>query len=154
MLSYRLATIDDIDDLVSLRIIFLQEAEEVNPSISVDEMKASLYNYFKDKISSNLFVSWLAFDEEKIVATSGMSFHIVPPSHGNLTGEEAYLMNMYTLPEYRKQGIGGELLNRTIEEAWKRGIRKIRLNATAIGRSLYEKRGFKEETSAMVLRKT
>ena len=54
-------------------------------------------------------------------------------------------MNMYTLPEYRKQGIGGNLLNKILNEARKRGIRKIRLHTTDIDKSLYEKKGFVEK---------
>ena len=124
MVNYRLTTMEDIDNLVLLRIIFLQEAEEVEPSSPIEELKKSLYNYFKEKISNKLFVSWLAEDEGKIIATSGLSFHVVPPSYENPSGEEAYLMNMYTLPEYRKQRIGGNLLDRTINEARKKRDKK------------------------------
>lgn len=151
MVNYRLTTMEDIDNLVLLRIIFLQEAEEVEPSSPIEELKKSLYNYFKEKIPNKLFVSWLAEDEGKIIATSGLSFHVVPPSYENPSGEEAYLMNMYTLPEYRKQGIGGNLLDKTVNEAKKRGTRKIRLHTTDIGKPLYEKKGFVETKSEMVL---
>lgn len=151
MVDYRLTTMEDIGNLVLLRMIFLQEAEEVGSSSSAEELKKSLYSYFKEKIPNKLFVSWLAEDEGKIIATSGLSFHVVPPSYENPLGEEAYLMNMYTLPEYRKQGIGGNLLNKILNEARKRGIRKIRLHTTDIGKSLYEKKGFVETKSEMVL---
>ena len=151
MVNYRLTTMEDIDNLVLLRIIFLQEAEEVEPSSPIEELKKSLYNYFKEKIPNKLFVSWLAEDEGKIIATSGLSFHVVPPSYENPSGEEAYLMNMYTLPEYRKQGIGGNLLDKTVNEAKKRGTRKIRLHTTDIGKPLYEKQAFVETKSELVL---
>jgi GNAT superfamily N-acetyltransferase len=151
MIEYRLATEDDIDDLVSLRIIFLQEAEEIDSSKSTEELRKSLYDYFEDKLATGSFSSWLAVENGRIIATSGLSFHIVPPSFGNPSGEEAYLMNMYTLPKYRKKGIGGELLVKTLEGAKRRGIKKIRLHTTAIGKSLYEKRGFVNSNSEMIL---
>ena len=151
MINFRLATLEDIDELVSLRISFLQEAEEVDSSKPTDEVKSFLYKYFKEKIPNELFVSWLATENNKIIATSGISFHVVPPYLGNPSGEEAYLMNMYTLPKYRKQGIGTKLLDKTVEEAKMRGIKKIRLSSTTIGRPLYIKKGFVEDNSEMVL---
>lgn len=59
-------------------------------------------------------------------------------------------MNIFTFPDYRKQGIGTELLKRTVEEAKNRGYIKITLNATDMGRPLYEKYGFKDSHGDMV----
>ena len=58
---------------------------------------------------------------------------------------------MYTLPEYRKKGTGSILLDKSVDEAKKRRIKKIRLHATDIGRSLYEKKGFVSKNIEMVL---
>lgn len=52
-------------------------------------------------------------------------------------------MNMYTKPKWRRKGIGSALLEKLLKESKKRGINEITLHATPIGRSLYEKYGFK-----------
>jgi len=86
-----------------------------------------------------------------IVATSGVSFSTVPPSFGNVSGGEAYIMNMYTLPRARKKGIGGTLLGKLIEDMAKKKIKKVRLITTELGKLLYIRAGFKESNSEMVL---
>lgn len=53
---------------------------------------------------------------------------------------------MYTKPEWHRKGIGSALLDKLIEEIKKKGIRSVVLHATPIGRPLYEKYGFRENT--------
>jgi GNAT superfamily N-acetyltransferase len=48
-------------------------------------------------------------------------------------------------PEYRKQGIGTQLLNKTIEYLDQSNIFTIKLDATPLGKPLYEKLGFVSE---------
>ncbi len=71
-----------------------------------------------------------------------MSFYQVMPTYHNPSGKKAYIMNMYTAPEYRRQGIAFRMLDVLIEEARKKGISQIALEATEMGRPLYEKYGF------------
>ena len=62
--------------------------------------------YFKKTLCDETFVSWLALDNEEIIAKSGLSFSVVHPYTQVLYGIVAYIMNMYTFPTYRKRGIG------------------------------------------------
>ena len=66
------------------------------------------------------------------------------------TGKVTYISNMFTYPEYRKHGIATKLFALTVEEAKKQGCIKILLNATDMGRPLYEKFGFKDTANDMV----
>ena len=49
---------------------------------------------------------------------------------------------MYTNPEHRRQGIAYKTLDLLVKESRKRGIFAISLEATDMGRPLYEKYGF------------
>ena len=51
-------------------------------------------------------------------------------------------MNMYTRPEYRRNGIAYKTLDLLIQECRASGIENISLEATSMGRPLYEKYGF------------
>ena len=51
-------------------------------------------------------------------------------------------MNMYTAPEYRRRGIAYKTLDLLVKEARSKGITAISLEATDMGRPLYEKYGF------------
>lgn len=51
-------------------------------------------------------------------------------------------MNMYTVPKYRRRGIAYQTLDKLVKEAKDKGIFAISLEATDMGRPLYEKYGF------------
>ena len=51
-------------------------------------------------------------------------------------------MNMYVAPEYRRRGIARNLLDLLIADSRERGIDFITLEATQMGRKLYENYGF------------
>jgi ribosomal protein S18 acetylase RimI-like enzyme len=73
------------------------------------------------------------------------------PTFHNPTGRKAYIMNMYTKPEYRRNGIAYKTLDLLIEEAKRKGITAISLEATDMGRPLYEKYGFVKMNDEMEL---
>lgn len=60
-------------------------------------------------------------------------------------------MNMYTRPEYRRQGIARRMLELLIEDAKEKGIGFITLEATPMGRPLYESAGFVSMKDEMIL---
>ncbi len=64
------------------------------------------------------------------------------PTYHNPTGKKAYIMNMYTAPEYRRQGIAISTLDLLVKDVRKQGVSQIALEATEMGRPLYEKYGF------------
>ncbi len=78
-------------------------------------------------------------------------FFEVMPTYHNPTGKKSYIMNMYTNPEYRRQGIAFKTLDLLVAEAKARGITAISLEATKMGRALYEKYGFVKMNDEMEL---
>lgn len=60
-------------------------------------------------------------------------------------------MNMYTHPEYRRRGIAAKTLDLLVGAAKSAGIDAISLEATAMGRPLYEKYGFVRMNDEMEL---
>lgn len=73
------------------------------------------------------------------------------PTFHNPSGYKAYIMNMYTNPAYRRRGIAYKILDLLVNEARNRNISCISLEATDMGRPLYEKYGFKKMNSEMEL---
>lgn len=47
-------------------------------------------------------------------------------------------MNMYTAPAYRRQGIAFHTLDLLVKDIRKQGVSQITLEATEMGRPLYE----------------
>ncbi|MBB2182088.1 GNAT family N-acetyltransferase [Lachnospiraceae bacterium MD1] len=58
---------------------------------------------------------------------------------------------MYTRPEHRRKGIAYQVLDRLVQEAKSRNIVKISLEASPMGRPLYEKYGFRPLPNEMIL---
>lgn len=156
MIDYRKATLKDAEALAQIRSIFLKEvAKETDEHGLFSEsenvkIEAANKAYFEAAIANDSFAAWLAIDGGKIIGTSGLSFSLVPPNFSCPDGRVAYIMNIFTLPEYRKQGIGMELFKKVMAEAESRGYKKITLNATDAGRPLYERYGFKDVKGDMV----
>lgn len=60
-------------------------------------------------------------------------------------------MNMYTKPEYRRMGIASKTLDLLVKDAKERDVTSISLEATEMGKPLYEKYGFVPMKSEMEL---
>ena len=149
MITYRKATLSDAEKLAEIRSFFLKEMNNVTSEEDRVIVEQANLEYLRKALYDNTFISWIALDNEVIIATSGLSFSVVPPFFNILTGKVAYIMNMYTLPSYRNRGIGSELFKKIIDEAKQLGYKKITLNATNMGRPLYEKYGFKDVSDGM-----
>ena len=151
MITYRKATINDITELVRLRIEFMKEAIKIDNNYDDKLIERVLSEYFNNNIQNGSFIAWLAVCGDRIIGTSGLCFYTRPPSYKNISGKAAYIMNMYTDPQYRHRGIASTLFENTVLEAKSLGYKKICLNATQMGRSLYIKFGFKAIDSEMEL---
>ena len=60
-------------------------------------------------------------------------------------------MNVYTKEEYRRQGIAGQMMNILLEDARVRGVTYADLDATDMGKPLYETLGFSPSDEYMSL---
>lgn len=139
---YKKATIADLDILTDTRIEVLKAANQLEDNVDMSDVKKQSMDYYQSAISEDTHVAYLIFDEDKFVGAGGISYFKVMPTYHNPTGRKAYIMNMYTKPEYRRKGIEIKTLDLLVQDAKKRGITAISLEATAMGRPLYEKYGF------------
>ena len=150
-LTYKKATLEDIDILTETRIIVLRAANQLAEDVDMSTVKEQSYEYYKRALSMDSHVAYLVLDGDEFVGAGGISFFEVMPTYHNPTGKKAYIMNMYTKPEYRRQGIAFHTLDLLVEEAKARGIKAILLEATKMGRVLYEKYGFVKMNDEMEL---
>lgn len=138
-MEYRIATTDDIEVLVELRKQLVADC-----GVPVREVDDELRAYFQRQLTGNSFVEWLGFENGQAVASATIVFYEFVPSDANKSGVRGYITNMYTTPEYRRQGIATTLLGRLAEEARVRGVKRLWLHAAEMGRPVYLKFGFRE----------
>lgn len=135
----------DLERFVELRISQLQE-EGARPTL---DLRPRLFDYYRRHLADGTFVAWLAEAEGKIVGTSGMSFVEKPPYYSNPSGRIGLLSSMYTLKDYRRQGIGMRLLEHVVREARDYGCGAIQITASDMGVRLYTAYGFEKNQNFM-----
>ncbi|MFC2079228.1 GNAT family N-acetyltransferase [Candidatus Bipolaricaulota bacterium] len=150
----RPASIADLESLVALRVTMFEAMGYESQALvqSID----SMCDYFEKHLPSGAFRVWVAEHKGTPIASIGLVIHSIPPSPHNAVGKEAYLMNLVTLPEYRRQGIAKRLLRHVVDIVRSEGIQTVSLHASSEGRRLYEELGFvlREDVPEMVLKLT
>lgn len=149
VLSYKIAAIEDIDILTELRAEVLIAANCLESNTDMTVVKKKTYEYYKKAFADNSHYAIIVYHNDRIAGTGAVSFYKVMPTFHNPSGEKAYIMNMYTKNEYRRNGIAYEVLKMLLDEAKRRKIVEITLEATQMGKPLYEKGGFQEMKSEM-----
>lgn len=142
MITFRLATKEDLLDLCEIRKKQLVH-EGIEPCVSIDQQ---LQDFFTKFLDNHQIYEILAFDQGKIIATGAVCFYDYPPTYTNQSGKIAYITNMFTEPHYRKQGIATQILHMLEEEVKRRHVEIMRLGASQLGRPVYEKFGFQQDT--------
>lgn len=137
-IDYRRLSKEYLETFIQMRITQLRE-EGAKEEI---DLAPALRDYYDRHMADGTFVSWIAFDEEKIIGTSGMSFVEKPPYFGCPSGKMGLLSSMYTDPEYRRRGIAKELLDRVVKEARNYGCGTVQITASDMGVKLYSSYGF------------
>ena len=148
MIEYRITTKDDIELLMESRLTMLKEVNNLPDDY---EYSQDLIDNSRDYFLNGDQTTVLALDDGKIAGCASISYITIMPTFSHPTGRRAHLMNVYSAPEYRGQGIAKKMVTMLIEEAWNRGATEISLDATKMGRPLYEKLGFYNSTEAMAI---
>ena len=115
--EYKRATMEDIDELVRTRIIVLRAANKLSDDEDMSVVEEESKAYYRRALETGEHIAYLVYDNGAFVGAGGVSFYQVMPTYHNPTGKKAYIMNMYTAPEYRRQGIGSTLLRLARENA-------------------------------------
>ncbi len=147
-MDIRRATVADAAALTALRLQFLRE---INAGDEPAGLPAATEQYFARALADGSFVAWVAVEGDTVAATSGLSFQELAPNWSNPTGKVGYILNMYTEPARRGQGLASALFAHLLEEARSRGCGKVALHATAEGRRVYGKFGFASKGDEMTL---
>lgn len=137
-IRYKRLTEKELNTFIEMRINQLRE-EGAKEEI---DLAPALKQYYMRHMADGTFVSWLAFDGDKIIGTSGMSFVEKPPYFGCPSGKIGLLSSMFTNPAYRRKGIAKELLSRVVSEAREYGCGTIQITASDMGVKLYADFGF------------
>lgn len=150
-LIYKKASLDDLELLTETRIEVLLAANGLPEGTDMNEVREETRRYYERALPAGTHAAYLVLDGDRFAGAGGVSFFEVMPTYHNPSGKKAYLMNIYTRPAYRRKGVAYKVLDLLVREAGSRGVTAVSLEATAMGRPLYEKYGFVRMNDEMEL---
>ncbi len=171
--TIRQAAVDEIERLVDLRMAMF-DAMDLLDEENRERIRGDCCAYFEATLPTEVFRVWIAValdaDESgikpgassdeagtcdgELVGSIGLVVHSIPPGPSNRVGKEGYIMNLVTLPDWRRRGIARALLEHVFAVLRSEGVPTASLHASRDGRNLYENLGFKtrDELPEMGLR--
>lgn len=146
--SIRFATLADVDAIAEHRARMFEEMGELSPD-GFETLRAKSQERLGDLITRGDYIGWLAVpahQPEMIAGGAGVQLReVLPhPKEGNKVaeGRHAIILNVFTEPQWRRQGVALLLLQRIVDWARDEQIDRLILHASEAGRSLYERLGF------------
>ena len=148
MTDIRFADKNDMEELMRIRLEMLREVNSLpEDHVFSDELVEASREYFESGDGATV----LAFEDGHAVACASLSFIEVMPTYDHPTGKRAHLMNVYTAPSHRRQGLARKMVLMLTALALSRGVTEISLDSTESGRAFYESLRFGANNAAMNL---
>lgn len=138
------------DEFWQIRLKLFEELGEISTGANVSELESSTKAYFLSHINKDL-ICWGVSENKSIISTASLCLFERIPYQENMTGREGYILNVYTCPEFRNQGLAKLLINRIIEYASENGINRLWLHSSEKGKGLYLHKGFIDKVNEMEL---
>lgn len=150
--TIRLATPEDVEAIATHRARMFDEMGEVPPE-AFEILRSKSCERLRDLLTRGDYIGWLAIPTqhpEIIAGGAGVQLREVLPhplpraNQGNkiAAGRHAIILNVFTEPAWRRQGVAVLLLQRIIDWARAKRLDRLVLHASEAGRSLYERLGF------------
>lgn len=103
-------------------------------------------------MEKGLYIGWLAEQGERVVGGCGLTLLEWGPTKQDLHPWRARVVNVFTDPAVRRQGVARILLQAAIQEAQRRGINTLSLGTSEMARTFYEDMGFTAYPNEMLKR--
>jgi len=141
-ISIKKVELDDVEEMILHRINYLTEMQGERDISNIEKLKAELRVFFENGIKSGNFFVLVAKNQKITVSYGAIILHTVPGDFNCSSYLEGDILNMYTIPEARKQGISTLILQQLIAEAKHLGVNKLALHTSVAGEKLYRSAGF------------
>ncbi|MGA3210362.1 MAG: GNAT family N-acetyltransferase [Terriglobales bacterium] len=138
----RRAMAADLEHLLHHRRAMFYEMGYTDAAV-LDGMEAACRPFLKTALNDGRYRSWVAESADGTVIAGG-GVIILPwlPSPIDVRPLRAMVLNIYTEPEFRRQGVARSLMETIIAWCRSEGFQTVALHASDQGRPLYESMGF------------
>jgi len=117
---------------------------------ALDAMEATSIPFILAGLKDGSYRGWLLERDGRVVAGGGLMVVGYPSAPHDPNPRRAWILNMYTEPEYRRKGLAKAIVEAMVSWCCAQGFGWVSLHATDAGRHLYETLGF-EPTNEMHL---
>jgi len=119
---------------------------------ALDRMAAAFRPWLQKKMAAGEYLAWLATGpDSSVVAGLGLWLMDWPPHLIGGAAPRGNILNVYTEPEFRRQGIARRLMEIVLNWCRANGVPTVILHASDDGRALYEKLGFRSTNEMRLL---
>ena len=143
MFEYETAALSSLEELCKLRMCYLLEDHGQLEEKLQAQIAEALPGYFSAHLSKDLF-AFICRNNGEAVACCMLYVSEKPPNPDFPKGKTGTVLNVYTDPGFRRQGIAERLMKMLTETARELDLDYIELKATEQGYQLYRKIGFKD----------
>jgi len=141
MISIRAVRADDFATICAHRQLMF--AEMGTEAATLDAASESYAAWLAPRLADGGYFGFFAEDHGVAIGGVGLRLLDFPPGPLHPHSEKrALVLDVYVQPEYRGRGVAAELMRRAEQELKERGIVYATLQASAMGRPLYEKLGW------------
>ena len=145
----RQATVADIETILHHRRSMFADMGDGSEA-ELDAMVTSARPFVEAAFRDGSYRGWLIEVGGYVVAGGGVAIVAYQPTPLDSAPRRAYVLNMYTEPAYRRQGMARRVLEAIIPWCREQGLKAVLLHASDAGRPLYLQMGF-EPTNEMRL---
>lgn len=147
----RAASPGDLEALVETReALFDALGQGAADAEGREAFRAACRREFASLLAGGRASAWLAFaDEGGVIGSAVLLEYPRLPTPRNLREREGYVLGVWVAPAARRRGLARRLVELAIAESERRGHARIRLHATAEGRGVYERLGFRGRADEM-----
>lgn len=140
-ITVRPAEIDDIPNLVKARVDFLAALGHPVMDKQLQATQKQVTAFLQEQLNKQIF-AFIAMDGETNAAAGFLQLFSVMAHFSAPSGHYGRITNMLTWPAYRSRGLARQIMNLLIDKARQFDLDYINLDASDMGRPLYEDLGF------------
>jgi GNAT superfamily N-acetyltransferase len=140
-IKLRPAGVADLPAIMRHRRCMFREMGFQNEA-DLDAMEATSAPFIKSGLIDGTYRGWLAEGSAGVVAGGGMVIAGFPSTPFDPQPRRVWILNMYTEPEHRGQGLARRIMEAMIAWCREEGLAVVALHASEAGRPLYEHLGF------------
>jgi GNAT superfamily N-acetyltransferase len=136
---------DDLETILHHRRRMCEDMGHRDAAV-LDGMVDDCRGILRRWLDEGVYRGWLVEREGAVVAGAGLIVSAWLPNAADTLSRRATILNVYTEPAHRRQGLARALMDRILLWCGQEGFRAVTLDASDDGRALYESMGFRPTT--------